>query len=192
MKIDLSFRIPSAYFLKENDMKFLIKLVAVGVLLMSSFSAYASYCELGGYGHCIWGFDKKDSQNINLIDGTLFMEFCNKNNIYCSSLNNGKNSIMGRYLHSEIFLIASKGYGGPDLILQDKAHAQRFATAFKAISANQETRFFVKNDEYPTHQIVAVGYQAKTSEGREEIKLLFLPNEWEANGDDYAYTPPDE
>jgi hypothetical protein len=159
---------------------------------MSSFSAFSYSCVLGAVGHCIWGFDKKDPGNLHLIDQKSFLEFCDKNNIYCSALNNGYNTIMGRYLNDEVFLIADKGWGGPDLILENKDQARQFTDNFKGISKNQEALFFVKNDAHPMRHTVGIGYKEKTSAGIEEIKLMLLPNEWESSGDDYSYVPPDE
>ena len=172
-------------------MKLLTKLVAVGVLFLSSLSASASTCQRGGYGHCIWAFDKKEPENIRLINGQPFLEFCDKNNIYCSTYNNGYNSIMGRYFDHDLFIIASKGWGGPDLILENKKEAERFANEFKGVTNNPDPRFYIKNDLHPNRNAVAVCYNEKTEEGTEEIKLFLLPNEWEETGDNYKYVPPD-
>ena len=179
-------------FLKELLMQLLKKLVVMSVLLIPSFSALASYCFPGGFGHCIWGVDKKDPGAVYLINSESFLEFCDKNNIYCSALNNGYHSIMGRYFNDEVFFIASKGYGGPDLILESKEQAEQFAQNFKAISKNPDALFFVKNDAHPTRSILAIGYKEKSSGKGEKIKLFILPNEWEETGERYTYEPPDE
>lgn len=173
-------------------MKLLKKLLVMSVLLMPSFSAFASYCFPGGFGHCIWGVDKKEPGNVHLINSETFLEFCDKNNIYCSALNNGYHSIMGHYFNDEVFFIASKGYGGPDLILDSKEQAEQFARNFKSISNNPNALFFVKNDAHPTRHILAIGYKVKISGKSEEIRLFILPNEWDETGDRYKYEPPDE
>ena len=168
------------------------KLLVTCALLMSSVSALAYDCFLGAVGHCIWGFDKKDPVNLHLIDPESFLKFCDENNIYCSELNNGYHTINGRYLRKEVFLIAGKGWGGPDLILENKEQARQFAKNFKDISKNEDALFFVKNDARPVRSAIGIGYKEKTSAGIDEIKLLILPNEWATTGDDFTYVPPDE
>jgi hypothetical protein len=170
-------------------MKLLSKLITCGVLAVASCSAYAYDCVLGGVGHCIWAFDKNHPQDTHLINGALFTAFCDKNEIYCSTYNNGYNSLVGRYLNGEVFLITGKGWGGPDLVLENRARADQFVEDFKKVVSDPDiqARFYVKNDAATTRRIIAVAYW---EDG--ETKLLFLPNEWEETGDNYPYTPPDE
>lgn len=172
-------------------MKFLTKLVAISLLLLTGVSAYASRCQLGGYGECLWAFDKKEPDNAYRIDGQRFLEFCAKNYIYCSTYNNGYNSIMGRYFDYDVFIIASKEWGGPDLILKNKADAERFANELKSVTNTPDALFYIKNDPHPMRNALAVCYKEITAEGKEEIKLFLLPNEWGETGDNYTYVPPD-
>lgn len=172
-------------------MKFLTRLVAMGVLFLCSVSAYAYSCQPGGYGPCLWAFDKKDPDDVRLINGQQLMKFCDENNIYCSTYNDGYNSIMGRYFDNDLFIIADKGWGGPDLILENKEDAKRFANAFASVTNNPDARFYIKNDPHFKHHAVAVCYKEITDEGIEKIRLFLLPNEWEEIGDNYMYVPPD-
>jgi hypothetical protein len=170
-------------------MKFLTKLLVSSVLCISSMSAYAYDCVLGGVGHCIWAFDKDDLKGPDLIDQALLVDFCDKNNIYCSAFTNGYNGIVGRFLDGEIFLITGKGWGGPDLILENKEQAVQFVDGFKKIARHPDARFHVEktpNKLDPQGRRVAVAYK-----NGEEIKLMLLPNRWEESGDEYVYIPED-
>lgn len=172
-------------------MKLLTKIIAICMLLLVNASAYASRCQAGAYGACIWAFDQKDPENVRLINSPQFLAFCDRNNIFCTSHLNGYHAIMGRYFDHDLYIIASKGWGGPDLILESKDDAQRFANEIKGITNNPAAFFFIKNDPHPKRNAVAVCYKEKTAEGKQEIRLYLLPNEWDETGDNYIYVPPD-
>lgn len=179
----------------ETMMIFLEKRLVLVVLFFSltfSVPVFAYDCVLGSVGHCIWaGFDKKDSKNVNLINPTSFLTLCKKYEIHCSTYNNDYNSIMGRYLNNDLFIISGKGWGGPDLIMDNQRQAEQFSQDFKNISYRPNTYYYVKNDSNPARKAVVIGYKEKNRDGHEEIKLLMLPNQWEDNGNNYAYIPPD-
>lgn len=168
------------------------KLLVLCVFFMCSFSAFAYDCVINYVGHCVWGVDPKNPDKLDLIDSKQFLNFCNKNTIYCSTSHDGHNFIVGRYLNNKVFLIAGQGWGGPDLILENKEQAERFAADFKTISSHSNTRFFVKNNTNPARRIIAVGYKEKADQEIEKIKLHLLANEFGATSDDYNYIPQDE
>lgn len=167
-----------------------LKQFAVGsIFFVCSVSAFAFSCFPGGFGHCIWGFDARDPGKTDLIDSTTFLKFCTVHQLYCSSNDQGYTSIMGRYLDEEVFVVAGPGFGGPDLIFDDKNQAELFIDEFT--NRFNDTLFFVRNFNSPVKSAVAVGYYEETASGSKHIKLLFFPNEWKDSGYGHEYSPPD-